>query len=314
MSNATASKTKTSTSTIGSVFITGATSGIGRSSALDLASRGYHVIASGRRTAELDALRTEARAAGYKLDTVTLDVTSQPSITAAVAEVERLTERRGVDVLVNNAGYGLVGPLAEISDEAIRAQFDTNVFGLMAVTRAFLPQLRARGTARIINVSSVGGHITLPFMAAYTATKHAVESLSDGLRLELRPFGIQVSLIEPGAINTGFNGVALSSVDAYRRAGSEYAGALERADEVTKRFESMAVGPEVIAKAIRRAIKARRPKARYVAPFSAALMLGLYKRLPTRWTDALLRRMTHLRKDKLLAAGTEAARLAQPQA
>jgi short-subunit dehydrogenase len=309
MSTATASTTKPAAAT---VFITGATSGIGRASALDLASRGYHVIASGRRTAELESLRTEARVAGGRLDVVTLDVTSAPSIAAAVAEVERLTERRGLDVLVNNAGYGLVGPLAEISDEAIRAQFDTNVFGLMAVTRAFLPQLRARGAARIINVSSVGGHITLPFMAAYTATKHAVESLSDGLRLELRPFGIQVSLIEPGAINTGFNSVALSSVDHYRRVGSEYVGALERADEVTKRFESMAVGPEVIAKAIRRAITARRAKARYVAPFSAALMLGLYKRLPTRWTDALLRRMTHLRKDKLLSAGTEAPRLTQP--
>ena len=190
MSTVTTRSTARTTSTLGTVFITGATSGIGRATALDLAGRGYHVIASGRRTAELESLRAVAHERGHRLDTVELDVTSSASIAAAVAAVTRLTDRSGIDVLVNNAGFGVAGPAVEVTDADLRRQFDTNVFGLMAVTRAFLPQLRARGAAKIINISSLGGRITLPFMATYNATKYAVESLSDGLRLELKPLGI----------------------------------------------------------------------------------------------------------------------------
>jgi short-subunit dehydrogenase len=150
--------------------------------------------------------------------------------------------------------------------------------------------------------------MTMPFMAAYTATKHAVESLSDGLRMELAPFGVRVVLVEPGPINTNFNGTSLGFVDGYRQAGSIYGPSLERADVIARRFESMAAGPEVIARAIHRAIRVRRPSARYVAPFSSALTLWLFNKLPTSWTDALMRRMSFLR-DRDLAAAQSAPQL-----
>jgi short-subunit dehydrogenase len=144
---------------------------------------------------------------------LTLDVTSATSL--AVATLERRTKGYGIDVLVNNAGYGLVGPLETIDDADLRAQFDTNVFGLMAVTRAFLPAMRDRRAGRIINVSSVGGRMTFPLMGAYHASKYALEALSDALRLELLPMGVHVSLIEPGPIRTEFNDRAMEWAGKY---------------------------------------------------------------------------------------------------
>src|SRR5688572_9361755 len=140
------------------ILITGATAGIGRTTALYLAKEGHHVIATGRKQAQLTSLKTEAHEG--KLDTLTLDVTSAESIAAAVSAVDALTGGRGIDVLVNNAGFGVLGPTSEISDAEMRRQYDTNVFGLMNVTRAFLPKMRDRRSGRIINVSSVGGRIT----------------------------------------------------------------------------------------------------------------------------------------------------------
>jgi short-subunit dehydrogenase len=175
------------------VFITGATAGIGRTTALHLASLGHHVIASGRKPTELAKLAAEARGLAGKLDVIPLDVTQPDSIAAAVVEVTRLTGERGLDALINNAGFGVLGPTSEISDAEIRRQYETNVFGLMNVTRAFLPAMRARRAGRIINVSSVGGRITLPYFGVYNSTKYAVESLSDALRYELGPFGSTAS-------------------------------------------------------------------------------------------------------------------------
>ncbi|HEY5938957.1 MAG TPA: SDR family NAD(P)-dependent oxidoreductase, partial [Kofleriaceae bacterium] len=153
------------------ILITGATAGIGRMSALFLAKQGHHVIASGRKVDELAKLKVEAT--GFKLDTLVLDVTSANSIAEAVGEVSRLTGGHGLDVLVNNAGFGVLGPSSEISDSEMRRQYETNVFGLMAVTRAFIPQMRARRSGRIINVSSVGGRMTLPYFGVYNSTKYA---------------------------------------------------------------------------------------------------------------------------------------------
>jgi NAD(P)-dependent dehydrogenase (short-subunit alcohol dehydrogenase family) len=199
------------------VLITGSTAGIGRTTALFLASAGHHVIATGRKPAELAKVKQEAGAGtnAGKIDTLVLDVTSQASIAAAVLEVDRLTGGRGLDVLVNNAGFGVLGPTSEIDDTEMRRQYETNVFGLMNVTRAFLPKMRERRAGRIINVSSVGGRVTLPFFGVYNSTKYAVESLSDALRYELRPFGIDVVLIEPGVIRTNFEATAVSNMEAF---------------------------------------------------------------------------------------------------
>jgi short-subunit dehydrogenase len=275
------------------VLITGATAGIGRTTALHLARAGYRVIATGRRVAELEALRAEAPA----IMTTTLDVTSADSIAAAVAEVDRLTAGHGVDVLVNNAGFGLLGPLTEISDAELRRQYDTNVFGLMAVTRAFVPAMRARGRGRIVNVSSMGGKLTIPFMGAYNSTKYALESLSDALRLELAAFGVDVVLIEPGAIHTNFGDTAIAPIGQF--AASPYAAALARAERLRARMESTAVGPEVVARAIHKAISRRRPAARYVAPWYGRLLLAVLAVTPTRLQDAAFRRLSYLSPTQL---------------
>lgn len=297
-----------STTATPTVLITGATAGIGRTTALHLARAGYHVIATGRRAAELDKLRAEAPA-GTRLDTALLDVTSPASIAQAVTEVDRLTDGRGLDALVNNAGYGLVGPLTELADADLRHQYDTNVFGLMAVTRAFVPKMRERGRGRIVNVSSMGGKITFPFMGAYNSTKYAVESLSDALRYELRAFGIDVVLIEPGAIHTNFAETSMAPVARFE--DTVYGAAIAKAEVLQQRMMSTAVGPEVVARAIHKALRRRRPAARYVAPWYGSFVLALVAVMPTRVSDAALRRIGYLtpkalRKPEQLSAAARA--------
>src|SRR5687768_1474346 len=157
--------TSTTTTQTKTILITGATSGIGRDAALYLARRGYRVFATGRREDVLAQLRRDAD--GLPLETIVLDVTDATSIAAAKRTVDTKTNGRGIDVLVNNAGYGTAAPTEMLTDEDLRAMFETNVFGLMAVTRAFLPQMRDRGEGRIINVSSIGGRFTFPFFGGY---------------------------------------------------------------------------------------------------------------------------------------------------
>lgn len=272
------------------VLITGATAGIGRMTALHLAKQGHHVIASGRKVAELAKLQEEA--VGARLDTVVLDVTSAESIAAAVAAVGKLTSGNGPDVLVNNAGFGILGPTSEISDAEMRRQYETNVFGLMAVTRAFLPKMIERRAGRVINVSSVGGLITLPYFGVYNSTKYAVESLSDALRYELRPFGIDVSLIEPGVIRTNFEATAVGNLAAFAK--TPYAQGMAKYEQMSKTADRFASNPIVIAKAIARAVNARRPSARYVAPRSTNLAVWMSALLPTRVWDWAMRKVGFL--------------------
>lgn len=269
------------------VLITGATAGIGRMTALYLAKHGHHVIATGRKTGELAKLQLEAASTGGRLDTLQLDVTSLASITAAVADVDKLTNGRGLDVLVNNAGFGVLGPTSEISDAEMRRQYETNVFGLMNVTRAFLPKMIERRSGRIVNVSSMGGRITLPYFGVYNSTKYAVESLSDALRYELRPFNVDVALIEPGVIRTNFEATAVSNLEQF--AHSPYGKAMARYEQMSKTVDKFASNPIVIAKAIRRSVEARRPAARYVAPFSTNAALWFSRIVPTRVWDWAMR-------------------------
>lgn len=292
------------------VLVTGATSGIGRHAALYLAARHhgrsadrarYRVIATGRRRTVLAQLAAEATERGLTLDTIELDVTSAESIAAARAEVDRLTDGYGIDVLVNNAGYGQAGPASEITDRELRDQYDTNVFGLMAVTRAFVPAMRARGRGRVINISSVGGRMTLPLYGVYNSTKYAVESLSDALRYELRPFGIHVVVIEPGVIATNFGPRSMSLVARHHDSASPYAGAVANLERLTERSDRFAVGPACISRAIDRAIRRRSPAARYIAPFRTRIVLALYQLLPTRLSDAVIRRAVGLHRTRLPA-------------
>ena len=186
-----------------SILITGATSGIGRDAAVRLARRGHLVLAGGRRPDALAALALagQGRGAGL-LEPLPLDVTDPASVEAARELVDRRTGGRGLDVLVNNAGFALPGPLETLAERDLRELFDTNVFGLLAVTRAFVPAMRERGQGRVVNVGSIMGRVAMPLLGAYNATKHAAAAITDVLRMELAPFGITVVLVEPGAIRT----------------------------------------------------------------------------------------------------------------
>lgn len=272
------------------ILITGATSGIGYHAAMYLAERGQRVIATGRRQEALDELYAGVEG----VDVCLLDVTDADSIAKAAAFVDTLTEGEGLDALVNNAGYGALGPLEEMSLGELRHQFETNVFGLVAVTQAFVPAMRARGAGRIVNIGSIGGRVSMPMFGAYTATKYAVESMSDAMRMELSPFGIQVSLIEPGAIDTGFGDRAMEGVVSKRGPNSPYAYMLDRAEEIRRFSDRQSVGPGVVSRAIEKAITARRPRARYVAPSRYLLTIALVKGLPTGCTDSVLARATGL--------------------
>jgi NAD(P)-dependent dehydrogenase (short-subunit alcohol dehydrogenase family) len=268
------------------VLITGCSTGIGRSTAEVLAKKGWTVYASARK---LDAIRDLA-ASGCKL--LALDVCDEGSIRAAVDTVERA--EGAVGVLVNNAGYGQEGPFEEVPMAEIRRQFETNVFGLVRLTQLALPGMRRQGWGKVVNLSSMGGKLTLPGGGYYHATKHAVEALSDALRFEVRPFGIDVVVIEPGPIKTRFGDTAIDSITGAQAADSPYAAfnAL-LARRIREAYEGplamMAVGPEVVARVIERAITASRPHSRYTVTFAARFMMALRRWLPDRAFDAFLR-------------------------
>jgi short-subunit dehydrogenase len=271
------------------ILITGATAGLGRGSAIALAKRGHHVIATGRRLDALESLKAEATG---EIHTFQLDVTNAESIENAKREVARLTNGYGVDVLVNNAGFGILAPFEMTTDSEIRSMFETNVFGLAAVTRAFVPKMRERGEGRIINVSSVGGRITLPFFGAYNATKYAVESISDALRVELHSFGIKVVLIEPGAVNTEFNSVAFNSEaltdGSFAAVASPYADVIAKMGPMRAMVEKTAAKPGPVVRGMVHAIETRSPSARYVLPSYNAIGIFFKTITPTRVWDAIL--------------------------
>lgn len=275
------------------VLVTGASAGIGRATAFRLAARGHHVIATGRNMAALEQIKRTAKG---KVDFLSLDVTSQASVDAAQKEVDAILGQAGLDVLVNNAGYAVAGPLESISDEDLKAQFETNVFGLARVVRAFLPGMRERKRGRVINISSVVGRLALPFFGPYNATKHAIEAMSDALRNEVKPFGIDVVIIEPGAINTGFGEIERQSLEAHGGDASPYSEQVKKVIAFQKELHPNAAKPEVAARAIVHAVEAKRPRARYVVPFLPnRAFIALAEFLPTEALDAVIQNITGLR-------------------
>jgi NADP-dependent 3-hydroxy acid dehydrogenase YdfG len=268
------------------------------------------VIATGRNPESL--ARLQAEGPGARLIPLRLDVTDPASIEEARARVETITEGRALDVLINNAGYGLSAPITEVDPADLRRQFETNVFGLVAVTRAFVPSMQASGSGTVINVSSVAGRVSFPFFGPYTGSKHAVEAISDALRVELRPFGVRVVVVEPGPIDTGFAETTMDLVDRYRSDDSAYAAVYARADAMRARSDKLAAKVEVVIRVMERAIRSRRPAPRYVVPFSSRLFLALMRLLPTRLRDLVFARALGLRASRLLARGTQGA-AAEPE-
>jgi NAD(P)-dependent dehydrogenase (short-subunit alcohol dehydrogenase family) len=237
-------------------LVTGASSGIGESAARQLAKRGFTVYAAARRVERMKELEAE----GIRI--LKMDVTDDASMSEGIDKIIADTGR--IDALVNNAGYGSYGAIEDVPMSEAKYQFEVNVFGLARLTQLVLPHMRAQGSGRIINISSVGGRIWEPMGGWYHATKFAVEGLSDSLRVEVKPFGIQVVVIQPGAIRTEWGDIAAENVlktsadGAYADQARRHAAVL--ALDSDPRFSS---GPEVIGKVIARAATARRPRTRY---------------------------------------------------
>jgi NAD(P)-dependent dehydrogenase (short-subunit alcohol dehydrogenase family) len=267
------------------VLITGCSTGIGRVTAQRLARNGHTVYASARRVDDIADLEGD----GCRL--LALDVTDDESMVDAVGAVE--AEHGAVGALVNNAGYSQGGPVEEVPLDVARRQFETNVFGLARLCQLVLPAMRAKRDGRIVNLSSMGGRMTLPGGGWYHATKHAVEALSDALRFEVRPFGIGVTVIEPGVVVTKFGDTAVASAgDASDLAGpydAMMAGVVTKtAGAYVKAKPGASITPEVVAKHIEKAITARRPKTRDVIGAQAHQILTARAVLPDRVWDRFL--------------------------
>lgn len=272
------------------VIVTGASTGIGRVTALLLARSGFSVLAGVRKDADAESLRKEA--AGESLQTVTLDVTQPPHIADLVAKLPRILDDGKLCALVNNAGVIVAGPSESLGTESWERQYRTNLFGPIALTSAMIPFLRA-SRGRIINVSSIGGRCSVPFMAPYTSSKFAMEGWSDALRLELRRDGIDVVLVEPGAIATplwtkGHEAGDRLESELPAQARERYAAEIAAVRTMAHKTEKIAIPASKVADVILQALTAGRPSTRYLVGTDAKVQAALKWLLPDRWMDGLM--------------------------
>ena len=264
-------------------LVTGASSGIGEHTVRGLLSAGFVVHGAARRTDRMAGLAAQGA------HTLAMDLTDDESMVTGVEKV--IAESGRVDVLVNNAGYGSFGALEDVPLDEARQQFEVNVFGLARLTQLLLPGMRAAGRGRIVNVSSIGGTIYEPLGSWYHATKFAVEGLSDSLRVELAPFGVDVVLVQPGPVRTEWNTIARENL-RLRSTGSAYAQHAEAVTAVLERADRPGAGaePEAVAATIVRAATARRPRTRYPVGRGAATVIRARRLLPDRVVDRVVRR------------------------
>lgn len=266
------------------ILITGCSSGIGRCLAVGLKARGYRVFASVRQE------KDRAGLAALGLETPVLDLASSESIQRAVDDVLARTGGK-LFALVNNGAYGQPGAVEDLSRALLREQFETNLFGTHELTRRLLPVFRAQGAGRVIQISSVLGLVSLAYRGAYTASKYALEGLSDTLRLELAGSGIQVALIEPGPIESRFRQNAYAAfkahIDREHSAHRDYYINVERRLAGGKN-QPFTLPPEAVLKKVIRALEAKHPKPRYFVTFPTVLFAVLKRLLPTRWLDRIL--------------------------
>ena len=269
---------KRSTSEPLKILVTGASSGIGFDAAGALARKGYKVYGAARRVERMEPLKADG------VIPIALDVTSEESIDACLAATGPL------DVLVNCAGYGSFGAIENVSLEEARRQLDVNLFGLAALCRKVLPAMRERGSGRMVNISSVAGRACLYFGGWYHVSKYAVEAFSDALRIEMKPFGVDVVLIEPGATNTSWGFIAADHLSESSMGTPYEQPALAEAAMMRKVFSRRLFSePAVVTRAICRAVQARRPRARYVVAAGSWSMVFWHALLPARWWDAIVR-------------------------
>jgi NAD(P)-dependent dehydrogenase (short-subunit alcohol dehydrogenase family) len=266
-------------------LVTGASSGIGEATALKLREAGYTVYGAARRVQRMQHLTKQ----GIQL--LAMDVTDDTSMRDGVEKI--IADNGRLDVLVNNAGYGSYGAVEDVPLQEAREQFEVNVFGAARLTQLVLPHMRAQRSGTIVNITSMGGRMYTPLGGWYHATKFALEALSDCLRMELKPFGIDVVVIEPGGVKSEWGGIAAQKVRAvsgtgpYAPQGNAVAESLS--SEASQRRMS---SPDLIAKTIVKSVQARRPKTRYAVGFGAKPMILLHNMLPNRTFDAFMRRAT----------------------
>ncbi|HNX25392.1 MAG TPA: SDR family oxidoreductase [Spirochaetota bacterium] len=235
------------------VLISGCSSGIGRAFSSEFSKRNFHVAATARKIDSIRDIKSD------KTGIYILDVTDEKSIKSCVKKVIKDFGR--IDVLVNNAGYGLIGPAAEIPLDDIRNQYETNLFGLIALSQAVIPHMQNQGSGRIINISSVSGVLTTPFGGAYCSSKAAVNSISDAMRMELAPFNIQVVTVQPGAIKSNFGNRASGTVKKYHRPGSKYLFAAGYIDMRAMDSQNNPTDAEVFVSAVVKKILKKNPPA-----------------------------------------------------
>jgi NAD(P)-dependent dehydrogenase (short-subunit alcohol dehydrogenase family) len=277
------------------ILITGASTGIGEATALWLERKGYQVFAGVRR--DEDAARIRGLAS-ERLVPVRIDVTDAASIDSARRAIELSLGARGLDGLVNNAGIAVAGPLEHLPIAAIRRQFEINVIGQLAVTQAFLPLLRiARG--RIVLMGSIGGRMSTPFLGPYAASKFALEAVADALRVELRPWQIEVVLLEPGSIATpiwkkGEEDAAALSAALGPRAEQDYGQAMRAMREAAAAAGRRGISPDSVAAVVERALTVERPRTRYLIGRDARIRAAIVQLLPDRVRDRLVARVLKL--------------------
>ena len=279
------------------VLITGASTGIGAACAIGCALRGMTVFAGVRNLMAGAALNAEGGAAIIPLH---LDVTDRESITRAADSVKRHVGESGLSGLVNNAGIAIGSPLELIPLDQLRRQLEVNVIGQIAVTQAVLPLLR-RARGRIVNMGSIAGRATIPMMGPYSASKHALEALTDALRLELYPWGIEVSIIEPGAIATPIWDKSLkTSLDVEAEIQTDgkhlYEDAAKAVREAFGQAAARAIPAEAVVQAVLHALTARRPRTRYLVGRDAKIRAAMMRWLPDRLQDWILKKVLHLPK------------------
>jgi NAD(P)-dependent dehydrogenase (short-subunit alcohol dehydrogenase family) len=266
-------------------LVTGGSSGIGEATALKLRELGYTTYAAARRVQRMEHLT----ASGIR--PLAMDVTDDDSMQAGVEQI--IAEAGRIDVLVNAAGYGSYGALEDVPLSEARNQFEVNVFGAARLIQLVLPQMREQRSGTIVNITSMGGKIYTPLGSWYHATKFALEAISDCLRLELKPFGINVVVIEPGGIRTEWPGIAAEKVRAVSGTGPYAPQGNAVAESLTSdSTERRSSPPELIARTIAKAVTARRPKTRYAVGYGARPMILLHDVLPDRGFDAFIRRAT----------------------
>jgi NAD(P)-dependent dehydrogenase (short-subunit alcohol dehydrogenase family) len=272
-------------------LITGSSSGIGLATSLYLARRGYTVWATMRNLEKASELRKIIESERLPIELAQLDVCDDSSVKEAVAQILQKSGR--IDVLVNNAGYGLRGAIEEVSLDEWKRQFETNFYGVIRVTQAVLPQMRAQRSGAIVNISSVLGRMAIPFSGPYTASKFALEGLTETLRYELAPWNIKVVLIEPGFIATNFQQNA-QLAQAAQSQDSPYALFKQASGRRVQRNIYRAAPPERVAETIYRAITHPRPKLRYAVGRDARLVLPLRRFLPEGLFERILKRQLGL--------------------